>query len=79
MTGSVETFRRGATAYRNARDWAKEQRDEAIRRANEAADRSQAEALTADASLERSAFPSEGARREGSRLSGESRSLSHSS
>ncbi len=35
MTGNAETFRQGSTAYRNARDWAKEQRDEAIRRANE--------------------------------------------
>jgi hypothetical protein len=35
MTDTVETFRRGATAYRNARDWAKKQRDEAIRGANE--------------------------------------------
>jgi hypothetical protein len=35
MTGNIETFRQGATAFRNARDWAKEQRDEAIERANE--------------------------------------------
>ena len=34
MIGNIETFRQGATAYRNARDWAKEQRDEAIRHAN---------------------------------------------
>lgn len=34
MTDTTDTFRQGATAYRNARDWAKEQRDEAIRRAN---------------------------------------------
>jgi hypothetical protein len=38
MTGNEKTFRQGATAFRNARDWAKEQRDEAIRRANERAD-----------------------------------------
>lgn len=38
MTGNAETFRQGATAYRNARDWAKKQRDEAIRRANEKVD-----------------------------------------
>ncbi|EED23385.1 hypothetical protein TSTA_068120 [Talaromyces stipitatus ATCC 10500] len=31
------TFQEGATWYRNGRDWAKEQRDEAIRRANEKA------------------------------------------
>ena len=35
MTGNVETFRQGATAYRNARDWAKERRDEFIEAANE--------------------------------------------
>ena len=40
MTSDVETFRRGATAYRNARDWAKEQRDGAIKQANERVDRS---------------------------------------
>jgi hypothetical protein len=39
MTGDPETFRKGATAYRNARDWAKEQRDEAITQANERATR----------------------------------------
>ena len=35
MTGNAETFRKGAAAFRNARDWAKEQRDDAIRKANE--------------------------------------------
>ena len=35
MTRNVETFRQGATAYRNARDWAKEKRDEFIDAANE--------------------------------------------
>ena len=35
MTGNAETFRKGATAFRNARDWTKEQRDEAIKEANE--------------------------------------------
>lgn len=34
MTGNVETFREGATWYRNGRDWAKEQRDDAIKKAN---------------------------------------------
>ena len=34
MTGNPETFRQGATAYRNARDWAKERRDEFIEAAN---------------------------------------------
>ncbi|KAL8735398.1 MAG: hypothetical protein Q9166_000943 [cf. Caloplaca sp. 2 TL-2023] len=37
MTGDLEAFRQGARTYRNARDWAKEQRDEAIRQANERA------------------------------------------
>ncbi|EEH47850.2 uncharacterized protein PADG_03934 [Paracoccidioides brasiliensis Pb18] len=35
MTGNLETFRQGACAYRNARDWAKEKRDEFIRTTNE--------------------------------------------
>ncbi|KAI9675677.1 MAG: hypothetical protein M1817_001044 [Caeruleum heppii] len=43
MTSDPETFRKGAAAYRNARDWAKEQRDQAIRRANERADAGQLE------------------------------------
>ncbi len=51
MTNTAETFRQGATAYRNARDWTKEQRDEAIRRANEAADGNQVGMLAVDASL----------------------------
>src|SRR5271156_6090562 len=60
MTGNIETFRQGATAYRNARDWAKEQRDEAIRRANERAGECQAETLAADASFgQASSFASE--------------------
>jgi len=33
----MNSFREGITAYRNARDWAKRQRDEAIRQANERA------------------------------------------
>ena len=37
MTGNPETFRQGATAYRNARDWAKEKRDEMIEAANQKA------------------------------------------
>ncbi|KAI9848517.1 MAG: hypothetical protein M1837_007186 [Sclerophora amabilis] len=37
MTGDPETFRKGATAYRNARDWAGEKRDELIKAANEKA------------------------------------------
>jgi hypothetical protein len=35
MTDTADTFRQGATTFRNARDWAKEQRDEAIRHAND--------------------------------------------
>jgi hypothetical protein len=37
VTGNPDTFRQGATAYRNARDWAKEKRDEFIEGANERA------------------------------------------
>jgi hypothetical protein len=51
MTGNAETFRQGATAYRNARDWTKEQRDEAIKRANEKANDSQVGPLAVDASF----------------------------
>lgn len=49
MTGNAETFRQGATAYRNARDWTKEQRDEAIKRANERANDGQVGTLAVDA------------------------------
>ncbi|KMP10245.1 hypothetical protein CIRG_09926 [Coccidioides immitis RMSCC 2394] len=35
MTSDLETFRLGASAYRNARDWAKEKRDQFIQVANE--------------------------------------------
>ncbi|KAI0965728.1 hypothetical protein F4678DRAFT_451919 [Xylaria arbuscula] len=35
LTGNASMFRQGAAAYRNARDWAKWQRDEAISKANE--------------------------------------------
>ncbi|PNY23184.1 Uncharacterized protein TCAP_06865 [Tolypocladium capitatum] len=42
VTGNAKSFRRGAAAYRNARDWAKGQREEAIRRANEMARQPQA-------------------------------------
>lgn len=34
MNSDSDTFRKGATAYRNARDWAERQRNEAIRQAN---------------------------------------------
>lgn len=39
LTGDADTFRQGASAFRNARDWAKEQRDNAIQQANERAKR----------------------------------------
>ena len=51
MTGNAETFRQGATAYRNASDWAKEQRDKAIKRVNEKVNDSQIETLAVDASF----------------------------
>ncbi|WEW60591.1 hypothetical protein PRK78_006078 [Emydomyces testavorans] len=35
MTDNAESFRNGASAYRNARDWAKEQREKFIKSANE--------------------------------------------
>lgn len=60
MTHNRETFREGATVYRNARDWTKEQRDKAIRRANERANDSQVRTLAVDASLGGvSSFPTE--------------------
>lgn len=34
MTGSIGQFREGTGAFRNARDWAKTQRDELIAAAN---------------------------------------------
>ncbi|KAH0829541.1 hypothetical protein FOPE_10376 [Fonsecaea pedrosoi] len=37
LNSDAESFRQGVTAYRNGRDWAKEQRNEAIRKANERA------------------------------------------
>jgi hypothetical protein len=48
MTGDPDTFRQGARAYRNARDWAEQQRDEAIMRANEKANSIEAEAPPSD-------------------------------
>ncbi|KAL8932935.1 MAG: hypothetical protein Q9211_006046 [Gyalolechia sp. 1 TL-2023] len=51
MTGNAKTFRQGATAYRNARDWTKAQRDEAIKRANKRARDSQVETVAMDASV----------------------------
>jgi hypothetical protein len=34
LIGNLKTFRQGATAYRNARDWVKEKRDKFIEAAN---------------------------------------------
>ncbi|KAL9103882.1 MAG: hypothetical protein Q9163_001119 [Psora crenata] len=50
--GAIEKrFVKGATAYRNARDWTKEQRDQAIKRANERVNDSQVGTLAIDASF----------------------------
>lgn len=46
MTSDRETFCKGAAAYRNLRDWAKEQRDTAIAQANARASNSQASMAT---------------------------------
>ena len=35
FTGDANIFRQGASAFHNARDWAKEQRDDAIQQANQ--------------------------------------------
>ncbi|KAM5444625.1 hypothetical protein MferCBS31731_000079 [Microsporum ferrugineum] len=43
MVGNIEGFRQGASAYRNARDWAKEQRDRHINAANERFQQAQSE------------------------------------
>jgi hypothetical protein len=48
MTGNIESFRQGATYYRNGRDWAKEQRDEAIRQANGRVEERRAETFAID-------------------------------
>ena len=59
MTGNADTFRQGATAYRNARDWTKEQRDEAIKRANERANDNQVGSLVGASIDEVSSFATE--------------------
>ncbi|KKZ63511.1 hypothetical protein EMCG_02170 [[Emmonsia] crescens] len=46
MTNNPDTFRSGACAYRNARDWAKEQRDELIKSANERHTQARSELLS---------------------------------
>ncbi|OJD10629.1 hypothetical protein AJ78_08413 [Emergomyces pasteurianus Ep9510] len=45
MTSDPGTFRQGASAYRNARDWAKEKRNEFIRAANETHAKAQSQLL----------------------------------
>lgn len=50
LTSDVDTFRRGAAAYRNGRDWAKDKRNQAIQLANAAAE----EHLAKDSKLPRS-------------------------
>lgn len=52
MTDDSDAFRQGATAYRNARDWAKEQRDNAIDRANKTVRDSQVAALAIEVHVE---------------------------
>ncbi len=53
MIDAAHTFRQGATHYRNGRDWAKEQRDEAIRQANGRVNGNSAEPPAVDASVDR--------------------------
>ncbi|EGE01506.1 hypothetical protein TEQG_00556 [Trichophyton equinum CBS 127.97] len=45
MTGNIKTFRQGASAYSNALDWAKEQREKIIEAANERLARVESEVL----------------------------------
>ncbi|KAH6974011.1 hypothetical protein EDB80DRAFT_318932 [Ilyonectria destructans] len=49
MTGNIDSFRRGTTAFRNARDWAKQHRDNVIREANATASQARTAAAQADA------------------------------
>ena len=51
MTDTTETFRQGATAFRNARDWTKEKRNEFVKSANRMRpSNNQSEMPTVDAS-----------------------------
>ncbi|KAL8709754.1 MAG: hypothetical protein Q9220_005540 [cf. Caloplaca sp. 1 TL-2023] len=59
LRGGTEAFRQGAAAYRNARDWAKEQREKAIRMANERASEVEAPS-TVDPSLTNNTTMDEG-------------------
>jgi hypothetical protein len=51
LTHDVDVLRQGATWYRNGRDWAKEQRDDAIRRANKQSTNVQIESTSVNASF----------------------------
>ena len=67
INDSAETFRQGVTAYRNARDWAEEQRDEAIKRSNEKVKDRPVERLAVNASSSKiSRFPTAGSLEEAS-------------
>jgi hypothetical protein len=48
LTNDPEAFRQGATAYRNGRDWAKRQRDDAINQANDRAGHEMVESFEDD-------------------------------
>ncbi|OAA43247.1 hypothetical protein NOR_04614 [Metarhizium rileyi] len=52
LTGDVDAFRQGVAAYRNGRDWAKCQRDDAINQANEKQAKTKAGASLVDDGLE---------------------------
>ncbi|KAH8706062.1 hypothetical protein BGW36DRAFT_354439 [Talaromyces proteolyticus] len=51
MTSDSDAFREGATWYRNGRDWAKEQRDDAIKKANQQATRDLIDSAAVNASF----------------------------
>lgn len=50
LTGNADTFRQGAAAFRNGRDWAKEKRDQFISAANERARSMNADQSTLESS-----------------------------
>ncbi len=52
MDGNIDTFRKGAAAFRNLRDWAKEQRDEAIILANSVVEQVEGEKILAKEDVE---------------------------
>ncbi|KAI1312741.1 hypothetical protein F5Y03DRAFT_407572 [Xylaria venustula] len=55
LTSGIDDFRIGASAYRNARDWAKQKRDDAIQRANETAARHKRDTLPSSSSCNNTA------------------------